>query len=227
MPPNTGTPGPVHVDEPGGPKVGGVCVYYYGARDSGHPGNPVDSRLVANPRSDPGPCATLELDLANVIFTPVDPLASTTLAVGLNLGHVMSDDVTAGEFMPILSDDGEVMLENFILTSSFFDLTYQVHLSGEDPQVFRLHGSVPEELLGKAWIVSEDVLDPDAWVESFFDVFFEMELTPDAYPLLGPDSTLLNMQLYGDQVPEPAAMGLLLLGGLLLARRRRGRGRPM
>ena len=80
---------------------------------------------------------------------------------------------------------------------------------------------LPEELRGKAWIVAEDMIPPEAWVESFFDVFFEMELTPEAYPLLGPDTVLLNMELHSDAVPEPTAMGLLALGLMMTSRRRR------
>ena len=225
MNPGEGLPHPVPVHVDSGPKIGGTCVSYGGTLDSCNPGNFVSSRLIANPRNEPDSCATLELDLASVAFTPVDPSVSTILDVNFSLGHVMNDDITAGQFMPILSNDGEVILENFIMTGSFFDVTYQVHLTGEDPQVYRLHGSVPEELLGKAWIISEDVIDPEAWIESFFDVSFELELTPegyDAYALMGPDATLLNMELHALQVPEPATISLLALGALaLLCRSRR------
>jgi len=222
LPPGTGLPNPIPVGLPGSPaKKGSVTMYYYGARDAGHPPNPVLSHLVVNPAGDPGPGRALQVDLAGVSFVPVDPAASTILAVGLSLGHLLPDDVTPGLLMPVLSEDGEVILTNLVATSSFFDVTYQVHMPGEGPQIFRLHGEVPEALRGKAWFLEMYTDDPDAWVESFFDVFFEVEVTPEAYALLGPDSTLVNMSLYGDQVPVPGTMSLALLGWALLLRRRR------
>ena len=104
-------------------------------------------------------------------------------------------------------------------------LPYKVLMPGERPQVFRLFGEIAEPLRGKAWLLGKVPPDPLAWVESFFDVAFELEVTPDAYALLGPGSTLMNVELHAEQVPEPTAAGLLLLGGLSVLARRRRTGR--
>ena len=114
-----------------------------------------------------------------------------------------------------------MLLENLVATSTFFDLTYIVTMPDEDPQVFRLHGEIPEELRGKAWLLEMYHSDPDAWVESFFDVSFLVEMTPEAYELFLSPLSLLDMQLFGEQVPEPGTLALLALGGLAVLRRRR------
>lgn len=201
MPPE-GPPSPIHVDYPGKPSpVSGVKVTHWSAMDSGNPGSLFSSQLVLNPDTVPDPSDTMDMDLM-INLTPGDPAAPTFISLDLGLGHVQNDEVTPGRFMPILSEGGEVMLESLVMTSSFFDITYQIEMPGAGPQVYRLHGSIAEELLGTAWFLGQTNSDPDAWVDSFFDVFFEIELSPEAYELLLiPDSLLVNLQLFG-QVSE-------------------------
>jgi len=198
IPPGGELPFGIPVGRPGETtSIGGIRIRFEGVVDNGDPGNPVNAALVVNPANLPGPLETLDMSIQDVTFNPIDPVVPSTVQVGLDLRHVQPDEISGGTMLPVITDETEIFLENLVVTSSFFDVTYQIGMPGEAPQVFRLHGEIAEPLLGKAWLLD---MDPDWWVESFFDVFVDVEVTPDAYGLLGPGTTLLNMQLFAEQI---------------------------
>ena len=222
IPPGGKLPVPIPVGRAGETvRIGGLEIRFEGAADVGNPMHPVLSELRVNPDAEPEPSATTEMAL-DVEFEPIDPTQPTVLEIGLGLAHLLPDDITPGLFLPAIEGETGVLLENLVATSTFFDLTYSVAMPGEDPQIFRLHGEVPEELRGKAWLLEMYYdEDPDFWVESFFDVFFTVEMTPEAYELFQSPLTLLEMQVFGNQVPEPATLAILALGGLAVLKRKR------
>ena len=124
LPPGSQLPNPVPIGIPSKPaKISALDIYYSGALDSGNPGNPVGSQLVVNPSGAGGPVAVFEMDLKDVTFTPVDPLASTYLQVSLGLEHLLPDELSHGLLMPLIDRTGEVFLQSLVTTSTFFDIT--------------------------------------------------------------------------------------------------------
>lgn len=187
-----------------------VGIRYDGAHASGG-GHLISSHLLVNPPDNGTPQPDRTDSLVMVLdgeVAWVDPSAPIFVGASLHLEHLLPEGEAGigpyGAFVAAVEGDETIMLENLVATSSFFDITYAVDMPGTATQLFRLHGEIPEELLGKAWLLSMDNTDPDWWVESFFDVFFEMELSPDAYELVHMvESPLLNMEFFALLVPGP------------------------
>jgi hypothetical protein len=190
---------------------GGVKIRYL---DTMSDGVPVASELVANPSGNPDPeQATLNMDI-DVELNPEEPVSS--LQIGLNLEHVSIPDDLVADLAPVVAGEGEVFLKNVIVGGSFFDVTYEINFDeegrtgGEGYHVFRLHGEVAEEFLESIWLTGVEILpmnpepDPDFHVDSFFDIFFDLEVTPEAYEgLFGPDIlTPFRLDLTAVEVPE-------------------------
>jgi len=221
---------PVPVKKTGeviGPAIAGVKTTYKGMKDKDHPGwVEYGSQLVVNREGTPGDGPSLTLSVCTTVpMDPPDPNDPTTVTIGMSLEHVLADQVTPSHFLSVLQSEPMLFLENLVATSSFFDITYMVEMPGEAPLIYRLHGEVAEPLLGKAWLLG---MDPQpagggggGMIDSFFDVYFDMEITPDAYGLIGVDTPVLNLELTGEQIPEPFTLGMLALGGLALLRRRK------
>ncbi len=206
-----------------------VGVRYDGLSDKEQPGwVEHGSQLVVNPEGTPGPGESLDMTVRfmDEQIEPIEPGESTVVVVGLGIEHRQADD-EVGHFLSMLESEPSFFLENLVTTSSFFDITYMVDVPDEAPMIFRLHGEIDEPLLGKVWLLEMDIpqsLQGGPWIDSFFDVTFDLEVSPDAYGMIGFDTPLLQMQLTGEQVvPEPSTMLLLLLLGTMGLLRRRAR----
>lgn len=206
-----------------------VGVRYDGLSDKEQPGwvEHGSSQLVINPEGTPGPGESLDMTVQVTVPEPIELEESTVVVVGLGIEHLQADG-TLGHFLSMLESEPSFFLENLVTTSSFFDITYMVDVPDEAPMIFRLHGEIDEALLGKVWVLDMDIPDTPPgggpWIDSFFDVSFDLEVSPDAYGLIGFDTPLLQMQLTGEQVvPEPSTMFLLLLLGTMGLLRRRAR----
>jgi hypothetical protein len=93
---------------------------------------------------------------------------------------------------------------------SFFDVWTELSLDDGGTMIHHLHGEL--EMPGEF----TDVSTSDYRIDSFFDVFFEIHL-PGLVPAGLP---LVNVTMTGSYTPEPATLGLLLLGAAGLLRRR-------
>lgn len=199
--------------------IGGVRITYEGATNETNPQEKVASTLnVTLGDEGTGDDETIHMALDIGEFGPAEP---TVIRAGLNLRNVLAEDenINAPLLPMVEGDEPEWVLENIVATSTFFDITYSVDTPGEAPQVLRLHGQIPENLQGKAWLLE---MDPGLYgVDSFFDVYFDIEMTPEAFDLFNSPLTLLDLNLHGDQIPEPTTISLLVLGGLVTVLRRR------
>lgn len=76
-----------------------------------------------------------------------------------------------------------------------------------------------------AWSITQFTLSPQALqqllLDGSMDVFLNIDTTGDGFRVTIGTSTLTVNYLTGSPVPEPATIGILGLGGLLMARRRR------
>ncbi|MCF7853489.1 MAG: hypothetical protein K9N51_01730 [Candidatus Pacebacteria bacterium] len=234
------TPYPIPVGLPGSPTLaGGLTVRFLGPETTGN-GDPMGPVVIFNPDavdSFPGSGQTVVPFEYNLEYLDVtDPSVPTPVTATLEFHHLLPEsDTEYGWFIPAVDRDSTVMLENLFVTGSFFDISYFVGVPGEKPQFYQLHGEIDEELLGQVWFLgmefNEGDVDPEAWVESFFDVSFQMEIDPSVwgpdgawaagFPLAG--ATLFSMQLTALQtaaIPEPATCVLMTVFVVLLARRR-------
>jgi len=200
-------------------RIGGIRITYEGAQNVTNPVQQIDSFMDVS-LGEAGDADTISMALGVEEFEPLDPTIPTIIHAGLSLRNVLAmDENVNGTLLPMVEgSEPEFVLENLVTTSTFFDITYMVEMPGEQPQIFRLHGEIPENLEGKAWLLD---MDPDYWVESFFDVFFDIEMTDEAFGEFHSPLTLLNLDLHGEQIPEPATLALLALGCASLIRRRR------
>ena len=184
---------------------GAIKIHFEGAESGGVV---VGSELVANPEGLPDPTSeTIDMDV-NLDLDPMNPIP--TVRVRLNLEHVKEDGST-GQMVPVVPGEDEVFLENLVVGSDFFDITYQVSTAdgvyedGDGCQLYRLHGEIdeqcylpiegePGEFFDSVWFT--DLGEGDFAVDSFFDVFFDIEITPQAYEELGLGmKTLVNLEL--------------------------------
>lgn len=210
------------------PPIGGIKPIYTGIKDKNHP-NWVEngSALMVNPEGTPGDDLRLEMDVVTTgELLPEQTIEPTVLEVGVGLEHTLDDLQTRSLLKSTLESEECFFLENLVETSSFFDITYLVDVPGEAPILYRLHGEIPEELLGHVWFNGMNVIPAGgggggAMIDSFFDVFFDVEIDPATAGGIGADQPLVKMELTGEQLPEPGSAMLLLFGaGWLLKRRR-------
>ncbi|MBN1256502.1 MAG: PEP-CTERM sorting domain-containing protein [Planctomycetes bacterium] len=97
---------------------------------------------------------------------------------------------------------------------SFFDVTFAIDFEGGSELLLAVHG----EIIPGQEIALENVFvgDPDFPAESFFDVFFELDI-PDP-GMINPTIPFMEVSMVGSYtVPEPATIALLGLGGMLAA----------
>lgn len=235
------TPYPIPVGKPlTGEKVAELIIKYLGEQE------PLDqnlggvvSQLVVNPDGLDSPLGdgqkTLNMDVELLNLELNNPFLPTVLNTGLELHHTVADTVDVyGMFRPSITGESKVIAENLFVTSSFFDITYALEMPGSDTQFYQLHGEIDPELLGQVWFLGIDypTEDPEAWVESFFDVSFELEINPavwdgawaNYYPSSPPPNTaLFSMELRALEtvrVPEPMSLALFVAGFLVTLRRR-------
>jgi hypothetical protein len=166
--------------------IGGVRIRFENANAEG--GMIIlGSELVGNPQALPEMGETLDMDL-NVDVALMDPYMPSLVSAGIHIEHLQEDGLF-GRMLPVVEGEDYYFLDNFIMGGSFFDITYIVEMDDQAPQVFRLHCEVSEEFLESAWFVNvlQDLAippDPEFPPESFFDVFCELEVMPEAYLLL-------------------------------------------
>ena len=174
----------------------------------------IDSNLVAleNPGVPPDNESNPTLDMNfDVDLTPPEMPGESTYVSGiLNFEHEHALlEGLLGRIVPAVDGQEEVFLENFEMGDSFFDITYQLEIEGQAPQVCRLHGEVAEPFTESVWLegavpISLGAQHPDFAVDSFFDVWFDIKISPEAYPLLAEPGlvTLLNMSLSAVQLTD-------------------------
>ena len=171
--------------------TGGVTIYYPEGATAMN-STLLDSTLAANPEGIPDPTQpTLDMSYEATLSPPEFPADSTFVSGMLNFEHMdMFEDGTPGSIGKILPNaDGEYFLQNMWMGDSFFDITYELNIDLESSQVIRLHGEIPESLQEFVWFMGVEAIplsppDPDFAVDSFFDVFYDIEISPEAYPYL-------------------------------------------
>jgi hypothetical protein len=102
---------------------------------------------------------------------------------------------------------------------SFFDITYRIDFGGAPGAPQPIDMNLDGQLAPGLRLLDLNISNNDWAVDSFFDITYRIGPVGDPPPLtLG--SPMMTMRLSGQMVPEPSALALTGLGGLVLLRRR-------
>ena len=148
----------------------------------------------------------------------------TALAVALNAGLAHAAPITVAEFRWDLFTDASVPEDPF--TVSFFSLTNLWDGPGSvtlfDNALVLPAGSTPFDDLDPFAFTQQTVIGAPAFASTRVSFSFEGQTISLATQLSSPD-TFAVLQFDPTTVPEPGTLGLLAIGGALVALRQRRR----